>query len=68
VVEPAVHADAEQVDAAVAELVVFRGKGILVDADFADGGFGRELASGKSVDVNLTAVRSGGGAREGLQL
>jgi hypothetical protein len=54
----------EDLDAAIAEAVVLRGEGILIDADFADGGFGRELAAGESIDVNLAAIGTCGGAGE----
>ena len=53
-------------DASVTELVVFRGKGILVDANFADGGFGRKLAAGKPVDIDLAAIWPSGRAGESL--
>src|SRR5260370_37074418 len=57
----------ENLDAAVAELVVLRGKWILVDADFADGSFGRESSGGETVGINLTAVWAGRGAGKRLQ-
>ena len=58
----------EDLDAAHADAVVLRGEGILVDADFADGGFGGQAAAGETVDVNLPAVRPGAGAGEGGQV
>ena len=57
----------EYLDASVAELVELRGKRILVDANLTDGGFGRQLAAGESVDVNLAAVGSGRWAGQGRQ-
>jgi hypothetical protein len=48
----------EDFDAPVAQLVVLRRKGILVDADFADRRFWRKLAAGESIDIDLPAVRS----------
>ena len=61
----------QDLDAAVAEFVVFRGKRILIDADLADGRFRRKLAAGESVDVDLAAVgprrRPGQGLQIGLQ-
>src|ERR1700690_1559761 len=45
---------------AVAQLVILRGERILVDADFANRSLGRKLPSGKSININLTAVRSRG--------
>ena len=48
----------EDFNAAIAELVVFCGKRVLIQADFADRRFRRQLAGGKAVDVNLSAVRS----------
>src|SRR5580704_5095928 len=56
----------ENLDAAVTHLVVFGGERILVDANFADGGFRGELAGGETVDVELPAVRSGGRSRQGF--
>ena len=58
----------ENLDAAVAELVVFGRKRILIDADFADGGFWRKLACGEAVDINLAAIGAGGGAGEGFEI
>ena len=55
-------------DATVSQFVVFGRKGILVNADFPNGGFGRESASGETINVNLAAVRTGRGASEGLKL
>ena len=49
----------ENLDASVADMVEFGGKGILVDANLADGRLGRERAASEAVDVNLAAVRSG---------
>ena len=57
----------ENLDAAEAELVVFRGEGILIDADFADGFLGRKLAAAEAVDVDGAAVGSGAGSGERLQ-
>ena len=49
----------ENLDAAVAKAVVFGRKRILVDANLANGGFRRKLTAGKSIDVDLPAVRTG---------
>jgi hypothetical protein len=57
----------ENLDASVAEAVVLRGEGILVDANFADGGFGRKLSAGEAVDVDLAAVGTGRGTGESLE-
>jgi len=57
----------ENLDSPVAEFVVLRGKRVLIDADFADGSFGRERAARKSVDVNLAAVRASRRASKRLQ-
>ncbi len=43
----------EDFDAAVSELVVLGGERVLVNADFANGRFGRELTGGEAVDVHL---------------
>src|SRR5882672_9315696 len=52
----------EDFDSAVAELVEFRRKRILVDADLANGLLGRKLASAESVDEDGAATRTGGGS------
>ncbi len=57
----------DDLNAAVADAVVLGGKRILVDADLEDGGLGRKLAAGESVDVDLAAVRSGRGAGQLLE-
>ena len=57
----------EDLDAAKADLIVLGGVGILVHADFADGGFGGKAAAGESVDVELGAD-VGIGAGDGLEL
>ena len=58
----------EDLDTAKADAVELGGIRILVDADFADGRFGRDASAGEAVDKDLTAVRAGTGAGEGLQL
>ena len=58
----------QYLDASVAELVEFRGEGILVDSYFPDGGFRRKLSSGKAVDVNLAAVGAGRRPGERIEL
>ena len=58
----------ENFDAAIAELVVFGGEGILIDANFANGGFGRKLAPGEAVNIDLTTVGTGSRTRERLQI
>src|SRR5262245_3581145 len=50
----------EDFDAAVAELVVLRGKRILIDADFTDGRLRGKLARGEAVNVDLSAIGAGG--------
>ena len=55
-------------DAPIAQLVIFRGEGILIDADFQDIRFGGKLAGGESINVNLAAIGSRRGARQCLQL
>ncbi len=56
----------EDLDAPIAQLVVFGGKGILVDANFANGFFGRKLAGRKAVDIKLSAVGAGGWSSQRL--
>ncbi len=46
----------EDFDAPVAQFVVLRRKGVLVDADFADRRFWRKLPAGESIDINLPAA------------
>ena len=58
----------EDFNASVAKLVVFRGKGILVDANFADGGFGGKLPAREAVDIDLPAIGACGGAGKRLQV
>ena len=58
----------EDLDTAKADAVELGGVRILVDANFADGRFGRDASAGEAVDKDLTAVRAGTGAGEGLQL
>src|SRR4029077_10222368 len=59
-------------NAAISQLVVFRGKWILINPDLADGRLGRQLAGGESINVHLATVGSSGGPGErfeiGLQL
>ena len=58
----------ENLDSTVTQLVVFRGKGILVNADFANGSLRRELSARKTVNIDLTAVGPGGRAGQRLQV
>ena len=58
----------EDFDPSVAQLVVFRGERILVDANLADRRLRRKLARGESVDVDLAAVRPGGRPGQRLQV
>ncbi len=46
----------EDLDAAIAQLVVFRREGILIDANLTNRRLGRNLAAGETIDVNLAAV------------
>src|ERR1019366_894462 len=57
----------EDFDAAEAELVVFGGEGVLIDADFADGFLGRALPAAEAIDVNGAAIGSGAGSGRRLQ-
>jgi len=52
----------EDLDAAVSERVEFRCKRIGIDADFANGLLGRQLAAAEPVDVNLAAIGTRGRA------
>lgn len=51
----------EDLNSAIAELVVFRRKWILIDSDFADGVFRRKLATAESIDKDGTAARPADG-------
>src|SRR5208337_2882467 len=55
-------------DAAIAELVVFRREGILVDPDLENRGLGRELAASEAVNIDLASVRPCRGSSQRLQL
>ncbi len=48
----------EDLDSSVAELVVLGGERILVDADLADRRLRWKLSGGKTINVNLAAIRS----------
>src|SRR5579863_7123747 len=54
----------ENFDASVSDFVILRGKWILIYADFANGGFGRELARGESINVKLAAIGACRGASQ----
>src|SRR5579884_658219 len=58
----------EDFDAAIAQVVVFRGERVLVDANLANGGFRRKLAAGEAVNVDLSPTGTGGGARKGFEI
>ncbi len=58
----------QNLDAAEADLVVFRRKRVLIDADLADGIFVGKLAAGEPVDVNLAAVGACRRTRQSLQI
>ena len=57
----------EDLDAPETQGVVLRRVGVLIDADLADGGFGRQLSARESIHVELRAGL-GIGAGDGLQL
>src|SRR5579863_965048 len=52
----------------VAQFVVLGRKRVLIDSDFADRFFGRQLAAAESVDVNRSAARPGRGSGESLEV
>src|SRR5580700_296314 len=58
----------EDLDFPVAYLVVLGRKGILIDADLADGFLGRKLAAAEAVDEDGAAVGSGRRAGERLEV
>ena len=58
----------EDFDTAVADFIVLSGERILIDADFADGGFWRQLTSRKAVDIELAAIGTCGRAGESGQV
>ena len=49
----------ENLDAAIAELVILRGKWIRIDPDLPDGRFGRKCATREAVNVDLAPIRTG---------
>src|SRR5438270_13883353 len=49
----------KNLDATVTQLVVLRGKRVLIDTNFANRRFWGKLAAGKSINVNLPAIRTG---------
>ncbi len=58
----------EDFDAAITQLVVFRRKRILVDANLANGIFRRQLASAESINKNGTAIGTGRGSGQRLEI
>ena len=54
-------------NAAVTQPVKLRGKGVLIDDDFADVLFGGNLSAGEAVNINLAAIGAGRWACQGLQ-
>ncbi len=56
-----------EAEGTAAELVVFGGEGVLIDADFANRFLGRKLAAAEAIDVNGAAIGSGAGSGERLQ-
>src|SRR5579864_3633335 len=58
----------EDLDAAIAQLVVFRGKGILIDAHLANRLLGGKLPSAESVYIDGAAARPGGRPGQSLQI
>src|SRR5438132_14381675 len=64
--EPVGAWSGEYFDPPEAQLIVFRGEGILVDTDLADGFLGGQVAAAEAVDKNRSAV--GRRARAGQRL
>ena len=50
----------EDFDSSVTQLVELGRKGVLVDADLSNRGLGWELPGGETIDIELSAVGSGG--------
>src|SRR5579863_3245853 len=48
----------ENFDAPIAQLVVVRGEWILIDSNFANGRLGRQLPARKSVNKDLSPIRT----------
>src|SRR5215469_12010324 len=57
----------KDLDSAITQALVLGGKGILIDANLANGRFGRQLASGETIDVDLAAIGPGRGPGERRQ-
>jgi hypothetical protein len=58
----------ENLDSAIAQLVILRREGILIDSYFSDRRLGRNLSAGESVYLDLPAVGASRGSGESLQL
>ena len=58
----------EDFDPTIPELVEFRRKRILVDANLAYRSFGRKLAGGEAIDVHLSAIGTSGRTSQGVQV
>jgi hypothetical protein len=58
----------DDVDSSIADAVVLGGEGVLVDPYLEDGRLRRELAARVAIDVELSAIGTGGGACESLKL
>ena len=57
----------ENLNATIAQAIKLGGEGVLIDDDFANRGFGRNLSAGKAVNVDLAAIGAGGRTGESLQ-
>ena len=58
----------EDFDGAIADTIVLWREGILVDADLANGVFGRQVAAAEAVDKDGAAVGAGGRSGEGHEV
>src|SRR5437763_325781 len=58
----------EDLNASETDAIELRRKGIAVDADLANGGFRRKLPAGKTVNVDLPAIGTCGGAGKSLKI
>ena len=57
----------ENLNATIAQAIKLGGEGVLIDDDFANRGFGRNLSAGKAVNVDLAAIGAGGRTGESLE-
>src|ERR1039458_3357074 len=58
----------ENVDAAIAQLVVLRREWVCIDPNLANSVFWRQITAAESINVDGATIRSGGRPGEGLEV